>query len=159
MSASLSYRPDSNPPAHIAELIIKEASSLSRIANHWCEPFFFLRRPDETLFGNTKVSLPGFTAPDGSYVAVEPADDMFMMAQEVELLLRCISGWAKAYKLAWTIEFEGALVGRVSNSGTYSDDLRAFLSELHTAAETPRDPEALKSRVSTLRAKYAQRAQ
>jgi len=157
MSASLSYRPEPNPPERVADLIIKEASALSRTANHWSEPYCFLRSSDETLVGHTKVSLPGFTAPDGTYVTVEPSDDMFMMAQEVEMLLRGISGWGKAYKLAWRIEFEGASVGTISNAGGYSEDLCAFLAELHSAAETPRDPEAIKSKVSRLRAKYARR--
>ena len=140
-------------------MIIKEASALSRIANHWSEPYCFLRRSNDTLVGHTKVSLSAFTAPDGTYVPVERSDDMFMMAQEVEMLLRGISGWARAYKLAWRIEFEGASVGTISNTGGYSEDLQIFLAELHCAAGTPRDPETIKSKVSTVRAKYAQRTQ
>jgi hypothetical protein len=159
MGASLSYRPEPNPPDLIADLIIKEASALSRIANHWCEPYFFMRGTGGKLTGFTKVSLPGFTVPDGAYVSVDPSDDMFMMAQEIEMLLRGISIWARGYKLKWHIAFAGASVGSIDSTGAYSEDLRSFLAELHMAAATPTDPEELKSTVSRLRLKYAQRNQ
>jgi aspartyl aminopeptidase len=110
------------------------------------------------LLGSTKVSLPGYTAPGGAFVAVNPDDDMFMMAQEVETLLRGVAAWARNYKPEWHIRFDGSLVGSVSNTGVYSPDLLAFLSELHTAAATPADPEEVKRRVSRLRTMYASRS-
>jgi hypothetical protein len=158
MGVSLLYQPTTTPPANTAELIIREAAALSRLANHWCEPYFFLRGDDGALTGLTKVSLPGYTAADGNFVAVEPGDDMFMMAQEIELLLRGVAGWARAYRLEWRIQFEGSPIGTVDSTGAYSPDLRAFLVELHSAAQTPSDPETIKRKVSQLRTKYASRS-
>ena len=159
MGTSLSYRTEQTPPEAITELIVKEAQALSRISNHWCEPYTFFGIQGQGLSGLTKVSLPGYSAPNGAYVQVDPLDDLFMMSQEVELLLRGLSGWARAYKLSWQIALEGTAVGSIDSAGVYSDSLRSFLAELHETARTPADPQLLKARVSQVRAKHAQRIQ
>lgn len=157
MGASLSYETTTAPSGGVVDLIVKEARALARIADHWCEPYVFHQRGTGALAGSTKVSLPCYTAPGGRLIVVEPGDDMFMMAQEVDLLLRGIAAWARGYKLEWSIQFEGAHVGNVGSSGAYSASLQAFLSELHLAAQTPTDPEEVKLKVSQLKSRYASR--
>ena len=99
---------------------------------------------------------------------VEPAPSdtvAGLIIKEAANLARIANHWCEPFcfhidetgALRWRIGFEGSPVGMVDAQGAYSDDLKAFLAELHLAAGTPRDHEAVKAKVSTLLTKYADR--
>src|SRR5688572_11943307 len=106
MTSTLTYRPEPPPSPETAELIKQEARNLSRIAEHWSEPYCFLRTAAHPFIGHTKVSVVAYTDGNKKLVQVEPAEDAFMMAQEIEKLLRGISGWARCYQQVWHIGFD-----------------------------------------------------
>jgi hypothetical protein len=154
MGISLTYEPAGDLGALERHAVLADAQQLAESREWWCEPVCFL--DPETLAGDTKIFLPGYTTKTGEYVKVTAEDDALMAAYDAKFILRVLTGWSKRYGFDWNIGVEGEPVGIVSPDGP-NPELLSMIAMIASNGASDTMPEFDEREIQRIRAKYASR--
>src|SRR5262249_5197189 len=105
MGVAISYWTTGPVDPHTKQRIMDDADRVNA-SRAWCaEPicFFEWRGKEQQLSGHTKLFLLCYSSTDGDLIDVEPDDDTFMAARDLDFIVDQLTRWSRAHELGWEL--------------------------------------------------------
>jgi hypothetical protein len=157
MGITLTYKPTPVPSPEVFDIITAEIRECGPIEQWWSEPIRLLKSPTFGVLGMTKVSIPGYSTEQGTYIDVLPQDDFLMMWRDIHKIAGMLATWSKRFNLSWNFDLEGGHFGNVLPSGHFDQELVESLEQLCQMADAPSSPEARDARITEIDKKHSDR--
>ena len=135
MGVALTYSVSGPIPQEAKASILAELPSVVASHEWWSESMNLFDVPGYSLFGSTKLFIPGgYTDQEGQVKEVSPEKDAFMAERDAQKIIETLSDWSERFQLTWTLEAGGGHVGRITN-GQPDSGVQEFGKQLALMAQ------------------------